>query len=340
MLSELANHQGMISLFCFRSHPKEELILAAKLLDDSGPPAAPETTSRMPLFRLEDGTDCLLLTTRSDSVEEESVDVLLARAMLLAEAVRDGMFWWLLVRLLADRCGGREPEEAACFKACRDWERDTASGFLFLFIRLDGRDSEEVLLLLSSSPSRPRVMLRIVDQLTDGEREGACCWMGLAEGDRDLMEAGLGGERGTEGDAVLEDDGTRRRRPALLPDSELDKLLFRRMGYCWMGNLLPLPLLLLDLILLFSDAFDWAAGKTGSEEDEEEQLDEREELTDAALLTGDGTFFLESLRTTDAGVDGWAFLPGLIRVLLSEVVMEFLLDPGVEGLVDPLDLFA
>lgn len=80
----------MISLFCLRNQPKEEANLAAK--EDSDPP--PDGSR---LLRLEELADSLireterLCGTRSDSVEDESVEVLQLRAMLRAEALRDGM---------------------------------------------------------------------------------------------------------------------------------------------------------------------------------------------------------------------------------------------------------
>lgn len=54
-----------------------------------------------------------------DSVDDESVDELQLRGILRMDAFRDGM--WL--RLAAAERGGREPEEAACFKADRDCVR-------------------------------------------------------------------------------------------------------------------------------------------------------------------------------------------------------------------------
>ena len=84
----------MISLFCLRSQPNEEASLAAKL-DSPEPPDWPDA-SRMPLLRLEEAADDFLAAARSDSVDDESVDVLQLRAMLRADGLRDGMFWWLL----------------------------------------------------------------------------------------------------------------------------------------------------------------------------------------------------------------------------------------------------
>lgn len=80
-----------MSLFCLRNQPKEEANLAAK--EDSLPP--PDGSK---LLRFEEAAESLTRDTerlcgrRSDSVEvDESVDVLQLRAMLRAEALRDGM---------------------------------------------------------------------------------------------------------------------------------------------------------------------------------------------------------------------------------------------------------
>ena len=205
-----------------------------------------------------------------------------------------------------------------------DGERLTT---LLLLIRLDGSDSDDVELLLRS-PSSPR--LRSVDQLTGGERDGG--WIRLAEGDRDLLSAGDGG---TVGDL---DDGTR--SSWLLPESpELDKLFFRRMGCCccWMGSLLALPP---DFIGL-SGCLGCAA-RSEEEDEAEEQLDDREELT--ALMAGDGILLMELLRETDAaGVAVLLAAAGLVldwRLPLSGDVNEFRREPGADGLADPLDFLA
>ena len=91
MLSVLGIHQGMISLFCLRNQPNDEASLAAKEVS----PAPPDGSR---LFRLEELADSLIRETerlcdwtRSDSVDDESVEVLQLRAMLRAEAFRDGM---------------------------------------------------------------------------------------------------------------------------------------------------------------------------------------------------------------------------------------------------------
>lgn len=90
----LGSHHGMISLFCLRNQPKDEASLAA---NDDDSAKAPLDGSM--LLRLEELAESLMRETerlccgrRSDSVDvDESVDVLQLRAMLRAEALRDGM---------------------------------------------------------------------------------------------------------------------------------------------------------------------------------------------------------------------------------------------------------
>ena len=121
----------MISLFCLRSQPNEEANLAAK--EDS---AAPLDGSR--LLRLEELADSLireterLCWTRSDSVDvDESVEVLQLRAMLRAEALRDGM--WLRdddAVLRPERFGkpggsDEEEEDTLCVRLAAEDDRAT-----------------------------------------------------------------------------------------------------------------------------------------------------------------------------------------------------------------------
>ena len=328
-LSVLGNHQGIISLFCLRNQPNDEANLEANEDDDSlAPPPPIAADDSLMLLRLllaaEDALESLnrdcdwTKRRRSDSLpddEDESVEVLQLRAMLLSDALRDG------IRLPERQAGIKEPEDVCLtgvgganedrewFRLAMEEERDMTSpeggsdwriiaeleldvdvAGLIRFLGaedppedFDGRDSGEEELRSCG----PRVILSRVDQLTEGDRdwlrEEASPAVGATfEGDRLILD--------NDADVDERDGGEAGNFLAPTFKLDSDEVLLRLTAT---ANRLAL---LAALLLAPESAAFVTAGDAADDEELDEQLDDREELIGATVAT----FFLDSHRVSDA----------------------------------------